>query len=214
MPTCEWLVISPMVDIMWKHYNSKNPIRLNAAQAKWNSLVNPPNKFRVLDVGCGNGKYGMLLREYLDGCWYGRRYEDPTTWRCEIIAVEPFERYISPAHEFHYDRIIVAPIEQIVKDGYFDNVPFDIILLSDIIEHLTKEEGIQLLLDLKKWMKPDGIILISTPDHYFHQGNVDGCAYEEHKCCWSVQEFEQLEGFTCQNYPKVNTTLIVVLRKK
>ena|SRR3990167_1422720 len=210
MPTCEWLVISPVMDIMWKHYNQKNPVILNSR----NAVTNSPNKYCILDVGCGNGKYGMLLREYLDGCWYGRRYEDPKMWKCEIIAVEPFERYITPAHEYHYDRIINVPIEQLVQDGYFAIELFDIILLSDIIEHLTKEQGIKLLAGLKQWLKPDGIILITTPDRFFHQQEVDGCAYEEHKCVWSVEEFEGLDGYICQNYPKIHTTLIVTLRAK
>lgn len=212
MPTCELFAISPVLNIIFEHYKKTNTVTLGAENIPYRKLNKP---FRILDVGCGNGKYGQLCREYLDGCWFGRRYEDPSTWICKIIAVEPFERYISPAHEYHYDHIINVPIEQMVKDHYYDieSEHFDIILLSDIIEHVGKEEGIKLLVDLKRWLKPNGIIIISTPTWFFHQGTVDGCTWEEHKCVWSEKEFRSLTDYNV-NVMIVSNTIIATLGKK
>ena len=214
MPTCDWLVISPMMDIMFKHYTSKNYITLNRGVGNKYECLVPKYHYSVLDVGIGNGKYGMLIREYMDACWLGRRYEDKSTWKIRMIGVEPFARYVTDVHRYHYDEILNCSILDVVRNPLYDREKFDLILLSDIIEHLTKDEGVKLFADMKKWMKPDSIILISTPNVYFHQQVVDGCEWEEHKCQWSLKDFEAIPDYRCQALPVIKTTLVLTMRLK
>ena len=54
----------------------------------------------ILDVGCGNGRYGFLFREKLDWDW-GRLQRD--SWQTKIDAVEAEPGYISPVHQYVYN---------------------------------------------------------------------------------------------------------------
>lgn len=207
MPTCPIDNITPVMQVIFKHYNSNFGV-------KWNKLRGskvPRGHYSVLDVGIGNGKYGMLIREYLDGCWFGRRYEEPATWRVRLIGVEPFWRYISPAHKYHYDEIHPKPIEHLLRDGEFTDKSFDLVLISDMIEHLPKPQGIKLLENVKDILKPTGIALVTTPNYFIKQGVVDGCKYETHKSLWNRKEFASVEEYRNIDVQVVNSTIICVL---
>jgi hypothetical protein len=58
----------------------------------------------VLDVGAGYGKYGPLIREYVDDC----------QWRVQVDAIEGFADYVdrSPAYRA-YDHVHVGTLELI-----------------------------------------------------------------------------------------------------
>ena len=56
----------------------------------------------VLDVGVGFGKYGVLLREYLE-LWDGReQYDD---WVCRIDGVEAYHDYTSPLYAVYHSDL-------------------------------------------------------------------------------------------------------------
>jgi 2-polyprenyl-3-methyl-5-hydroxy-6-metoxy-1,4-benzoquinol methylase len=85
----------------------------------------------VLDVGCGYGKYGSLLREYLD-IWHERL--EPSQWNVSLSGIEAFPRYRNPIHDFVYDQVYYGEAQQILpKLGRFD-----VILIADVIEHLPQ----------------------------------------------------------------------------
>ena len=94
--------------------------------------------FSVLDIGSGFGKYGMLCREYLE-LWDGRR---EYKFLRRIEGVEVFENYITPLHKFIYNNIYTENITEIIKKIDYK---YDLVLLIDVLEHFTKEEGTWLL---------------------------------------------------------------------
>jgi SAM-dependent methyltransferase len=199
MPTSHPLTISPMLTIITEHYKNR-PLSITP--------------FSILDVGCGNGKWGMLIREYLDGCWYGRRYENKDTWKVHLVGVEPFGRYITDVHRYHYDRIIYRDIWEAIEEEELKDERFDIILLSDVIEHMIQGEGLKLLSQLKKYLKLTGIILLSTPTQFFPQGKVDGCEWEVHKCLWSEDDIKMLDWYNCKSIEMADDTMIAILTPK
>src|SRR4051812_2018990 len=89
---------------------------------------------RVLDVGCGFGKYGVIFRESQDLMF--QRYEK-STWQSRIDAVEIWHRWLTPLHYYIYDNIFVEDFAYTV-DRYAN---YDVVFIGDMIEHLTKEEG-------------------------------------------------------------------------
>ena len=61
----------------------------------------------ILDVGCGFGKYGFLLREVLD--WedfYG--IDQPRHWKTIIDAVEIWEPYLTEIQRLIYSEIFIG----------------------------------------------------------------------------------------------------------
>src|SRR4051812_2306110 len=104
----------------------------------------------VLDLGAGCGKYGVLLREYLDAGW--GRYR-PEQWQVKIDGVEGFGQYVIDLHRAVYSNIFVedfAAEENLVRyKGY------DIVLMVDSLEHLDKEHGAHVLktiIDNNRWV--------------------------------------------------------------
>lgn len=103
----------------------------------------PSNK-TILDVGCGSGYLSKLLKEK-NNIVYGI---DSSKEACEIA-----KQYI--------DKVICRDIEKI-KKTIFKNEFFDIIIFSDILEHL--KDPLIILKNFKKYLKDDGIIIISLPN--------------------------------------------------
>lgn len=87
---------------------------------------------RFLDVGCGAGIYGDLIREV-----FGRAVT--------INAVEPFLAYI-PRHKLteKYDAISCRDIRQCCDEVE----SYDLIIAGDVLEHLKREEAIRVVNDL------------------------------------------------------------------
>jgi 2-polyprenyl-3-methyl-5-hydroxy-6-metoxy-1,4-benzoquinol methylase len=73
---------------------------------------------------------------------------------------------------------------------------FDIVLALDIVEHLEKEESLELLKQCEKFARK--AVIIETPNGYIPQ-NIDilghgGHEFQTHRCGWTVEELEKL-GF-------------------
>jgi len=92
-------------------------------------MAKPLGFNRFLDVGCGAGLYGDLIREV-----FGREVT--------IEAVEPFQTYIF-RHNLceKYDMVWNREIQGLCKE-----LPdYDLIVAGDILEHLTKEDAIEVV---------------------------------------------------------------------
>lgn len=134
----------------------------------------------VLDIGCGFGKYGFLLREYLDISQKRYLRKD---WKTRIDAVEIFEDYISDVQRLIYSNIFIGNINKLI-----DKLPdYDVILLLGVIEHLTRSDGCELVERLK--MKYNKLLFISTPEVFRKQGAFMGNIDEVHKTLWSYADF-------------------------
>lgn len=145
------------------------------------ALANPKS---VLDVGVGFGKYGFLSREYLE-LWDGRqKYSD---WQRRIDGIEVCEGYLTPVHDFVYDRIYLGDAAEIIPTL---QMRYDLILLVDILEHFDHEEGVKLLSDCQRVGKG---ILISTPKNVTYQQDAFGNPHEAHKCQWREHHFRRFE---------------------
>ena len=138
----------------------------------------------VLDLGCGFGKYGYLSREYFDA-WHGR-YEEKS-WTTRIVGVEIFEKYITDTQRRVYSDIIIDDALTYLKRS---SEKFDVILCMDMIEHLTKERGVELLNEMIGHCNK--ITFVSAPDGFVAQGSLYGNIHENHLCGWSRGEFEKV----------------------
>lgn len=159
----------------------------------------------VLDVGIGWGKYGLLMREYLGQHDIMRKRED---WELRVDGIEIYPDYIKKHTEHIYDEIFVLDIRVFsqIPTMWCSDPQWDLILMIDIVEHLTKEEGIQVLKDLlphAKW------IVISTPlemekqpIELFHEN-------EEHISVWSRGDFSP---FVIESFVKGHSFLVTMIR--
>lgn len=138
------------------------------------------NPQRVLDIGIGFGKWGMLFREYGD-VFRGRAFKDE--WKVQIDGVEAFEKYITPVHRHIYDMLYINDVYDIYKE-----LPeYDLIYAGDMIEHLEKDKALELLNHLQTISK---VLMIGIPlTDVWPQGEVFGNKFEEHKSIWDESDF-------------------------
>ncbi|HCN37825.1 MAG TPA: hypothetical protein DIS94_08950 [Bacteroidetes bacterium] len=165
MPTSNWQNISYNIDIIKK--------------------INPKS---ILDVGVGFGRWGILLREFLE-LWNETDYSNSESpeWKIKITGVEIFPAYIKPYHHFFYSEIILKDIKDYLAET---NDKFDLINYGDVIEHLTKKDAENVI---EKSLNISEYVLINIPigNNWEQSGNIN--PYEEHKSFWQISDFK--------NYP-------------
>lgn len=151
----------------------------HAAQiSKIIDLILTANPQSVLDIGVGFGKYGFLCREYLE-LWDGRnQYND---WQRRIDGIEICDEYLTPVHRYIYDTIYTGNALELTEEI---RTYYDLVLLVDVIEHFTVDEGNRLLEQISRKSKS---CLISTPFDATDQHEVFENPYEEHKSEWSEE---------------------------
>jgi SAM-dependent methyltransferase len=126
----------------------------------------------VLDVGCGRGMLGCLLRIY----------REPT----RLIAVDIFRPYLDFVEKLGvYDSVLQLDLSK--SKLPFEEKEFDIVLCLEVIEHLKKEEGLRLLSDLERVSKR---VIVSTPGVFFNQRPFDGNVNQAHLSHYHVKDFE------------------------
>ena len=100
---------------------------------------------KVLDIGCSTGFLAKYLRKE-KGCF--------------VVGIEQNEIYFDLA-QINCDILISENIEGNDIKNFIDN-DFDVIVLGDVLEHMYNPW--QVLKNLKKYLHPNGIILISLPN--------------------------------------------------
>lgn len=109
----------------------------------------------ILDVGCGHGFYCKLLKDYFT----------------KFDAVEIWEPYIK---EYNLNEIYDNVFNVNILDFEFEY--YDIIIMGDILEHLSREDGVNLLNKIKNKCSE----LIVVVPYYLPQDEVFGNKYEIH----------------------------------
>jgi len=138
------------------------------------------NPKRVLDIGVGFGKWGHLFREYCD-VFKGRILKKD--WETIIDGVEPYKPNITNSSKFLYNKIYNKTIEKCIDKLKH----YDVIYMGDVLEHLTKEDGLIVLSKLKKLSKK--LILCVPLGDKWVQGHLSEDDFEVHKAVWEATEF-------------------------
>lgn len=96
-------------------------------------------KLRVLDIGCGTGDFLFQCKKKMN---------------CEVRGVEPNEQARALSQKKG-----IATIDKLEDIG---NEMFDVVTMWHVLEHIPNLE--ELILQLKKILKPDGFLIIAVPN--------------------------------------------------
>jgi len=144
----------------------------------------------ILDIGAGAGKYGGLAKKI-----------NPSV---KSIAIEIEEDYIKKFNlSSIYNEVWNISAIDLINPKYYDST-FEVVMIGDIIEHLKKSDGIDLINFLVyrcRW------IIIEFPHHYI-QNSVDGYQSEAHISAWSESDFGSFEKTAL--YAKDTQRLVVI----
>lgn len=147
-----------------------------------------PTPKLVLDVGCGYGKYGVLLREYLD----------PTP---QVHGVEMWVPYVGD-HRLAgiYDMLMVGDALELPADKL---AQYDMVMMGDVIEHMEKDAALQFLSRCTGW------VVIATPVIFF-ETHGDLPPTEAHVSHWDRTDFESTGRL--EHYEEMYGCIIARLR--
>ena len=101
---------------------------------------------RVLDCACGSGYGSKLLIDRAS----------------KVIGVDISNEAISFAKD-HYKDENIEFYEQSIDDLAFEDDTFDVGVSVETIEHVTSEIAVKFLKKLACWVKPGGVVVISSP---------------------------------------------------
>lgn len=149
----------------------------------------------VLDVGVGFGKYGMLFREYLD-VWEMRNVGDydKGRWKTHIEGIEATGDYLTPLHEYIYDKVHVGDVRSVLAGlGQYD-----VIIMGDVLEHFAKDEGGKVLDAL--FAHCNQCLLLTFPENCAINHDVLENPYESHRSAWHRRDFGR--------FPRVASKLV------
>jgi peptidylprolyl isomerase len=133
------------------------------------------NPMSVLDIGIGFGKFGFLAREYTD-VRLGRYFN----WQTRIDGIEIFEKYVTPLQRAIYDNIYIGNAVNILPTLG----DYDMIICSDMLEHLSESEGVSLISSIKQ---KSGFAMIVTPVRVLQQEALYDNEHERHVSAWSKE---------------------------
>jgi 2-polyprenyl-3-methyl-5-hydroxy-6-metoxy-1,4-benzoquinol methylase len=124
----------------------------------------PRDAITFLDVGAGSGIFGFILSRTRD---------------CKRLdAIEPFGYELDHFHNVY---------KMTWQEWFSKNtILYDVIISTECIEHMSKEDAISFLDEVKYIAKN---IIIATPIKFEEQKPYDGNEYQRHKCVISESEF-------------------------
>lgn len=129
---------------------------------------------KVLELGCG--KDSLLIRSGI-------------IKKLRVTGVDIFEPYVKLHNS---DGLYEACIQADITEINFGPDQFDAVVCMDVLEHITKDEGIKLLDKMKVWGSK---VIITTPNGTVPGIPSDDNIYQEHQSGWTAEELEA-RGYT------------------
>lgn len=140
-------------------------------------LANSEKPVRVLDVGCGRGSFGYIVRAE-----FGDSFQ--------MCGVEANRRYLDDQMTRVYERIWVENY----LGTYIIRNDFDVFLFVDVLEHFQEGEAITIVEFIRRNAK-DATIIASIPNapKHWHQNPVYEQAnpFEKHRHNWTNDQVEK-----------------------
>jgi ubiquinone/menaquinone biosynthesis C-methylase UbiE len=137
-------------------------------------LIPKDRKFSVIDVGCGKGIWGYLLRALRENVVY----------LCGVDITPSYLQFIKERNVYD-DLILCDSVFLPFRDG-----SFDLVLLSEVLEHLEKKQAYVMLKQLESIARQ--LILITVPQGLVKQEAIGGISAEKHRSAWYANDFKKL----------------------
>lgn len=125
----------------------------------------------ILDLGCGKGINGFLIRlsRYLQNA--------------RLVGLDINDEYINFCKKYSiYDKMIKKSLPKIP----FKNKSINLVICTEVIEHLTKKDGLKLLDEIDRVCK--GRVILTTPNIFFK--TMPGDPDDKHLSLWTIKDFK------------------------
>ena len=107
----------------------------------------------------------------------------------ESLGVDTYDHYLrlSGQKGIHSDYL-----KRDISELQLQTNSFDVVLCSQVLEHLSKKEGYQILEKMEGWARKK--IIVTTPNGFLPKPSYDGNENQEHLSGWTVEDLRRL-GF-------------------
>ncbi len=125
----------------------------------------PSEATKIIDVGCGNGAFGKVLKEK----------GNTEVWGIELMPDEAAQADKS------LHKVFAGPVEE-----NLDKLPleyFDVAYFNDVLEHLA--DHYEVLKKIKSNLKPGGVVISSIPNIRYHNALIKLLIKKD----WEYEEF-------------------------
>lgn len=130
-------------------------------------------KMNVLDMGCGKGESGLMIRKLF-----------PSS---EITGIDGFQGGINDVVKQIYKEIFIGDITK-CQEMYSK---YNIKLLIDVLEHIPQDVALKFLQDVFD-NNEDSWFIISTPNWRMPQHGKNNNVLEKHVSWWDMTQLNQL----------------------
>jgi len=167
-----------VTDFLWQNRDRKEYVYpFNPRPECLDMLQRPPTI--ALDIGCGSGGVGHLLRQRYPGC---------ELWGCE------FDASAAQIARQHFDKVVEQDVETVDFGAQGLTSSFDLVCLFDVLEHLVNPW--QLLNSLNRTIAHDAQILVSLPNASNLPLLYDALRGHWRYTSWGLLDFTHLRFFT------------------
>ncbi len=128
----------------------------------------------ILDLGCGDGSLMELLSK-------GKIWQ--------ITGVDIYKKSIEGARKRNiYQKLIRGDVLKTISKNNLKS-KYDVVFFSQVIEHVTRNQGEKILNEIEKMAKKR--IIVGTPRGFMEQPHefLDNNPYQVHKSGWSIEDF-------------------------
>lgn len=169
---------------MWHHYDLMQ--RLQGL---------PFHNLTALDLGCGSYS-SEVAKQVLDIPWLYLEGVD---------GYEPdLEKAKTKECKAQKHSLAVGDVKE-VASAYALHSKFDVVLSFDVLEHLTKEDGLKFLADIDKIAKNTTVLFLPIEPEDFHRASPDPAnVLQEHLSHWQPVELKRL-GYDVEVVNDVHT---------
>ena len=164
-----------------EHFSSKDidSIRVDPENNYFSQVLQEtmeyiPNSKNICDVGCGNGLFSAVLKDWIN---------------CRLVGVDGSEYALQQAQKMGFDELIHIGDFSVDRLPFEDN-SFDLVINKDVLEHLLHPE--HLIYEISRITKECGHVLIHVPNHFpligrlklMFNNTVDPFNYFPDARCW------------------------------
>ena len=143
-----------LLELQHTLYTSKNPTRrwLHLSRRDW--ILDAIRRHKThsmqcaLEIGPGSGVYLPTLASLFD----------------KVVAADIASAFLAQARHLAHNHTNVKVIEDDIVRSTFASESFDLILCSEVIEHI--EDSAAALAQIGRIIKPSGVLILSTPQKY------------------------------------------------
>jgi len=126
----------------------------------------------VLDLGCGPSSPLKYCKNIMFS-----------------VGVEAFAPYLERSQK---NKVHTKYINGKIENLEFPEKSFDAVIMIEVLEHLSQETGLKIIKKAEKWARKK--IIVSTPNGFINQKEIDKNILQKHLSGWDYQKMKKL-GF-------------------